>query len=235
MTGDDLFNVYFSEYYNTSLATDDDLSEENFAAKGLSIIADYILMGSSKQKPVEIINTESQDNYYKSNAIKITSSDLHHDDYGEVLTAYENFKTAVRKTDLTKTKQDKIIGEVNKDMICTKKCLQRPIELKSAINGNEGIHWLDCDYTNPEHIRQLLRIKPRGIFSDLGVLTYDLEQALKHINLTKTELKILNAVRGYSSVTLQDIADEMNCSRQFIDRILDKITAKIIEYEKNFS
>lgn len=235
LTGDDLFSVYFSEFYNPKLSADDDLSENNFVAQGLSIIADYLLMGSEKMKPNEIIKNNEQDNYYKSNATKVMASDFKNKNYGIVLTAYEGLKTAVRKSPETKTKQDKLIGEINKDMVVAKDCLQRPIKLQGNPGGSGNICWLNCDYTDVTQVKQLLRIKPRGVFSDLGVLTYDMEQVIKQLNLTKSEKKILSAVRNNGENTMQNIGDEAKCSRQFVDKVLNKIAQKIVDYEKNFS
>lgn len=235
LDGDDLFSVYFSEFYNPKLSTDDDLSENNFVAQGLSIIADYLLMGSEKMRPSEIIKNSEQDNYYKSNATKVVASDFKNKDYGAVLTAYEEFKSAIRKTPETKQKQDKLIGEINKDMVIAKDCLQRPIKLQGNASGCENICWLNCDYTDVAQVKQLLRVKPRGVFSDLGVLTYDMEQAIKQLNLTKSEKKILSAVRNNGENTMQDIGNEAECSRQFADKVLSQIAQKIVDYEKNFS
>lgn len=234
LDGEDVFTRYFAEVYDCNISGEDCLSEDLYAVKALNVISDYLLMGATKDKAVNPILFDSSDNYYKSNDIAVTKSDLHHDVYGAILSDYQDFKTAVRLSELTKQKQDKIVGEITKDMTATKEALQRPITPNASMGTYEPIHWLDMDYGDVEQIKLLLRIKPRSLFTDLGILTYDLDMALKEIDLAPSERRVIDRVRNGDNKTLDETAKDISCSRQYIDRVLGSIAKKLVKAKKIF-
>ena len=230
----DIFTEYFTKVYDCHLSSDDLLTEDLFITKVLNIVSDYLLMDNIKDKQNNTFVLVDEDNYYKSNDIVVTKSDFKNNEWGGVLTDYQNFKDAVRQSELTKQKQDRIVGEITKDMTIVKEELQRPITPNATGGGMEPISWLEMDYTNIEQVKLLLRIKPKSIFSDLGILTYDLQKALDELNLSKSEKKIIELVRNSNTHTLEDAARDAKCSRQYVDRVLTSIAKKIVEAKNIF-
>ena len=216
---------------------------ENEAAFELDILASYILMASasditgstknnSRERAVEFDETQSEKrndvdvlNYYKPTNTVITAADLTDPELTPVA-EYYRFKAAVAherdEAENSKWKYDRIIGELNRDMIEVKESIKRPVRLKGCVSRYEPLHYTECDYTNPKHIRELLSVSPRSIISELGMLTYDLRRMIATAtDLTLTEKKVIKSMNNpesglisymsasHFSHTLDSIADKL--------------------------
>lgn len=182
----------------------------------------------------DIPQTQNNDNYYKSNSIVVVAKDFDDSELGKILSAYERFKKLVRFSELTKTKQDSVIGELSKDMVATKIGLRRPSVWLHCWRGAQPSNWLEIDYTNFDQVKALLRVPPSSIFGDLGVATYDINTALQNIDLSASQKKVLSILRSMGDATLEDVAKEAGCSVAYVNKVLCKTAKKINEYEKLF-
>lgn len=241
LLGDNNFFVkYFERYYDPHLTQNDYLSEDNNVSMALEIISNYICMEekSTKKQNKEIANgvtineTPSTDNYYKSNSTVLYGKDFTDPELSP-LVDYDHLKSALCKMrgspNISKKKLDRLIGEVNKDMLLCKSEIKRPICFLSCSHEVEPIHWIECDYYNIKHIKAMLQVPPRGLHTDLGVLTYDLDEMIASANLTENERKIIKYIRT-NEVSQEDAAKHFKCNRSNINQIIKNAAKKIVEH-----
>jgi predicted XRE-type DNA-binding protein len=184
----------------------------------------------------EQLSSEYTPNYYTNTKQTITPEDFKDPELSEVLGGYKKYKEYLQKVrDKAKADKDgklkyrcdKIIGEVNVDMIEAKNTIKKPICSFNSTRTQEKINWLDCDYGNLEQLKALVVLHPRRLDKDLGILTYDMSQMLKKANLTKTERKVINFIRQNDKLTQQEIAEALNYTQPYINLTIKNVAKKV--------
>lgn len=136
----------------------------------------------------------------------------------------------LRKENKNKTLQYQLIKHMNYckvDQIYCKDALKGTIYFKNPLPNSTEIDYDQFDFFNKEHIKELLKIGSKNMMTDLGVLTYDLEQLIKKIKLSKQDKIILEYWRN-ENFTQKEISDALNVSPSYISSTLNKIAERII-------
>lgn len=251
---------FFTKFYSQ---TSNSQNNEAIVSRALDIIADYMMNGVSDFITSSEMNKKNRNevslhgivgddgefyvesykgNLYKSNKQKIYAKDFKDPELAEILGAYQKYKehlqkmrdkAKVDKDGKLKYRCDKIIGSVNQDMVDVKNAIKQPICFKHITPTSPIDGWLECDYTNENHIRALLCVGERNLSTDLGILTFDISQMLIKAKLTKTERKVVNYIRQNEGLTQTEIANELGYTQPYINSTLRSIAKKIVKYNQN--
>lgn len=127
----------------------------------------------------------------------------------------------------------KQIGLLKQDMLDLKAMIKRPFRGSKAKSVQADIQWSECDYANVDHMRELLRLPPCNMSSDLGLIAYDIQQLVSRTNLSDKETTVLQMLRGGFSQS--EIAAHMGVNRSTISMALNKIVQKVVTtYEEEW-
>ena len=120
------------------------------------------------------------------------------------------------------------------DKLLIKTMLKGTIIFKSVLPDGGKIEYDEFDFFNEDHVRALLKLSPRGLDSDLGVMIHDLNDLLETAGLNSFEKEVLEYYRC-DDMASGDIAKQMGVSNSFISATVKQITKKVMqEYEKQY-
>lgn len=126
------------------------------------------------------------------------------------------------------------VSSNKKELLLFKDKNKGTIYYNDCLPESEDINWFLINFTDQEQVLALLKIYPRNLMTELGVLTYDLNQLLQQINLSDFENEVIELWRK-ADCTQEDIANELGVSQQFISATLKSISDKIVEqYKDNY-
>lgn len=102
---------------------------------------------------------------------------------------------------------------------------------KDVPDLENNIDYSNIDYTNPEHVKSLLKITDSdyGIGTTLRDCLTDLKIFLQEIKITDKQKEILSLYKRYDS--LDDVAKILNCTPQNIYKTINGIVKKIIKLQ----
>lgn len=119
--------------------------------------------------------------------------------------------------------------EIDKEIITILKEYYKFVYFNKIRQGTFYPDYDMFDWDDRNQILALLKFRRTGYFdSDLGCLLYDLDELIKQISLTPTELEILDLYRN-QDIKQKDIGIILDVSQQYISASLYKIAAKITE------
>jgi DNA-binding CsgD family transcriptional regulator len=143
-----------------------------------------------------------------SDMIKFTDKELYH------------FKKAIG---YTKNNSQ----EIDKDLIAISRAYFRFIYFVSPLKESTEIDWEQFDFTNANHVIELLRLcKGESFDSDLGCIVYDLNRLIEKCNLTQNEQEILELYKDHD-LDNKTIAKELGYTPGYISQVVNKIANKI--------
>lgn len=126
------------------------------------------------------------------------------------------------------------INSNKKELLLFKDKIKGTIYYNSCLPESEETNWFLANFTDQEQILSLLKMSPRNLLSDLGILIYDLKQLLEQINLSDFEKEVIKLWRENDYIQ-EDIANILGVSQQFIFATLKNICKKIIlQYKDNY-
>lgn len=195
---------------------------------------------------MEILERPSQ-NHYKNMDLIIKKQDI--EDQGEmgyILRQYEGARIHLRNemanlkngqpSYLSLYKIKNLLGGFMADMLDTKKHYKR-VTRPSTKQGDESgaFDTSAIDYTNPEHIKVLLKMTPLDELqpdNELSHLGYDMKVAITAlVDKGKLDLIDLNIIEGINAgVTIQQLGAEVGMSHQAVSKRVDSISKKIAKH-----
>lgn len=141
----------------------------------------------------------------------------------------ELYKTLERDKEQLK-KHSSLIKEDMKDI---KDMVKGTIYFKQPLADSTQVDYDQFDWTNKAHIKELLKVHNRDLQSDLGCLVVDLDNLIKDTKLSTRDSNILALYR--EGLTLENIGNEINTSKQMIEHIINRIINNIINtYNKQY-
>lgn len=192
-------------------------------------------MGSSldKENIIHFLKKENR-NFKKSKDQVVSSKDMSRDDeLGSVLRNYSEYLEKVtielnnhEHSALSRYKLSEISGSLRTDMINSKDILLGVFGYKTNAEESCVIDWSQADFTNRNHARALLYMKP-GFRSDedLQYLVDDFLKIVKKAKPTKLQLEIILLLRDNKGLT--EIGDELNIPKQNVNKNIDMLVNRI--------
>lgn len=120
------------------------------------------------------------------------------------------------------------------DKLMIKTMLKGTIIFKAVLPDSGSVDYDQFEFDNEDHVRALLKLSPRGLDSDLGMLIYDLDKILETCGLNSFEEKVLEHYR-YDDMASGNIAKIMQVSNSFISATIRQISKKVVnEYKKQY-
>jgi len=121
------------------------------------------------------------------------------------------------------------ITTIKDDQLLSKDMLNGTIYFKSAEDSKDEPSYLEhFRFNDFKHVRALLRIAPRSIETELGILTQDMKNILKNVKLNGIEKKVVGLYR--EDLTELVISETIGTTQQNVSRIIDRVVNKIIKY-----
>ena len=220
------YNFYTEEKFknliNRELKLDDVLKNENMDDGNYYEVIDYLI--------------RKGDNYKMSNQ-QVIFKDDYKDEKLESLNKYQFSIDGMRKRLIEKCKKNfkqymkyKLLSKryrhqmklMRKDQIDLKNIIKKPIVFKHITQDSCFVDFDMFDWFDKRQILALLKMSPRGISTDLGVLIYDMEQILNDINLDDLQKEIIRLWRD-EDATFESIAGMLGCKHQNITCRLNSI------------
>ncbi len=165
--------------------------------------------------------------------------EITHDDLGLLhqygLEKEDLSKDLYRDEQKNKTLLQKQSALIKEDMIMIKDAKLGTIYFKQPLADSTEIEWDELDFSNEEHMKNLLRIPPKGIDlqQDMVCMQYDLEKLIKDSELSERDIEILHMYRA--GLTQEIIAKKLEIKQPAVIKYLDKIVKNIIDtYNKQY-
>ncbi len=156
----------------------------------------------------------------------------------EAIRDYEKYKSKLYKklVELRNDKTDKklqkfilnILKDIKSDQIYCKDTLKGVIYFKSPLNDSTDIDYEQFDFLDFKHVKELLGCNNTNVLTDLGCLGQYLNQIIEDLNLSDDERLVLDLYHSHN-VNQEDIAIELGFSQQYVSKIINKITNKVIK------
>jgi hypothetical protein len=122
---------------------------------------------------------------------------------------------------------DRTIGYMRADLYVAKAQLFGTIKLKGADFNSTNSNLLNCNYNDVKTVKALMLIRKHPITSDLGLLTYDIDNYINELELSYKFNKIIEMQRlGYDMV---ETARSIGCLKQYVFGYNKTIAKKIIK------
>lgn len=192
-------------------------------------------MGSSldKENIIHFLKKENK-NFKKSKDQVVNNKDLkREDELGRVLRNYAEYLEKVtielnnhEHSALSRYKLSEISGSLRTDMINSKDILLGVFGYKTNAEESCVIDWSQADFTNRNHARALLYMKP-GFRSDeeLQYLVDDFLKIVKKAKPTKLQQEIILLLRDNKGLT--EIGLELNIPKQNVNKNIDMLVTRI--------
>ena len=128
----------------------------------------------------------------------------------------------------------KLLPEIKKDMIDTKKQLQMPIIWKSPLKDNGGADYDLLDMFDKEVVKELLRVhKGVDLQDDLSCILVDLENLINKIEFTDKQRKVLEL--WSNGLATGEISKKLNVKPNTVVSCLNGVVDLIVkQYEKEY-
>ena len=198
-------------------------------------------MGDGNENVIHFLKNENS-NYKKSKIQKINKKDLERGDWlGDILRQYDeylkNITTELNNhegSNLSRFKLSEISGSVKRDMIDSKNILLGVFGAKTNAVESTVIDWSMADFTNYNHVRALLYVKPGYRFDeDLMFLIDDFVELLKESKPTKLQKDIIELLHLGLGPTA--IGEELCISKQRVNKNIEMITKRVCRIAKDRS
>ncbi|EOU2097107.1 hypothetical protein C0L75_03040 [Clostridium perfringens] len=230
------------------------LSEEEFKkilAKERSITSLTEDEENQGENKMEILAAKETNDYINMNH-SITKKDLEDEKCGKVLREYNNFRDFLRE-EMYKCKDSnqnsniplylikRNLQSINDDMLLAKiqlKGIRNPAKRLGDIGSLPNIYAID--YSNPKHIKQILKFIKLGDLhpdNELSHIAFDMKVAIKNLKkqekLNDTDLEVLEGYNAGEKIII--MAKELNISEGAIRQRLRKIFNYIANfYDKDY-
>lgn len=88
------------------------------------------------------------------------------------------------------------------------------------------------NYTDPNQIMAILKSTNTNLLTDMGVVTYDIQQLVDKLKLDDFERKVLMNWKN-DKLTQEDIAEKLGVNQSFVSQTLTKICNRIVKQYRN--
>lgn len=194
--------------------------------------------GERQENVLHFLKNENR-NYKVSKNQSIKTKDLvREDELGSILKDYKTYLSSVsdeikqyENSNLTRYKLSEISGSVKQDMIFCKDMLLGVFGYKVITSESMVVDWEQCDFTNPNHVKAMLFMKP-GYRSDedLQYLIDDFVEKIKYAKPTKLQKEIIILMRQNKGPT--EIGETLNISKQRVNKNVDMLVNRICKISK---
>jgi hypothetical protein len=195
-------------------------------------------MGSEQENIIHFLKKENR-NFKKSKNQTVTKKDTQREDeLGQILREYTDYLEKVtielknhEQSKLSRYKLSEISGSVKQDMINSKNMLLGAFGFKTNAEESTVIDWEQVDFTNRNHVKALLYMKP-GHRSDVD-LQYTIEEFVELVRIarpTKLQKEIITLMRDNKGPT--EIGQELCIPKQNVNKNIDMIVKRICKVAK---
>lgn len=194
---------------------------------------DSMANGANSDNIIHFLKQENR-NFKKSKKQKITKKDLNRDDeLGQILREYADYLEKVtqelinyEESKLSRFKLSEISSQVKDDMIKSKDILLGVFGYKTNHQESTKIDWSAVDFTNYEHARALLYLKPGYRYDeDLMFLIDEFDKLYQDANPTKLQKQIVELMR--ENMGLTEIGNNLNIPKQNVDKNIKMLVQRI--------
>jgi hypothetical protein len=197
-------------------------------------------MGSTadKENVIHFLKKENR-NFKKSKDQVISKHDLaRNDELGQILREYTEYLEKITHelnnfgdSKLSRFKLSEISGSITNDMINAKDMLLGVFGYKTNAEESTVIDWEQVDFTNHDHARALLYMKPgKRSDEDLMFLIDDFIELIKLAKPTDLQKEIIELMRDNKGPT--EIGNELNIPKQNVDKNIKMIVKRICKAAK---
>ena len=178
-------------------------------------------------------------NYKKSIEQRISKKDI---ESIKAISDYQYLKDVIgeRLKDLRRLNSNKLLQrtyvlmmkELKTEQIICKDAILGVIYFKNPMQDSCKPDYEEFDFLDYKHVQGLMCCKNTNITSDIGCLVTDYNAMLKSLKLTSDEKTIIEMYRK-KDMTHEEISVKIKCSRQYVTKVINKISDKMIkEYYK---
>jgi hypothetical protein len=161
-------------------------------------------------KPVRQYEDYKADLIFKKNELKLSGSN----------------KKLQKKITIT-------LEELKYDQLLCKDMLRKTIYFKAPLKDSTDIDYEQFDFSNSDHIKQLLLVGNNNVITDLGCLVNDLNNLIDNSDFAMLDLKIIKMYR--SGVKLKEIAEKFSVTQQNISKFIRTVCNVISDtYDESY-
>jgi hypothetical protein len=191
-----------------------------------------------KENVIHFLKKENR-NFKKSKDQVITKKDLaRNDELGQILREYTDYLEKIThelnnfgESKLSRFKLSEISGSISNDMIQTKDMLLGVFGYKTNAEESTVIDWEQVDFSNGQHAKALLYMKPgRRSDEDLQYLIDDFDKLFREARPTNLQNDIVELMRENKGPT--EIGDELGIPKQNVTKNIDMLVKRITKLAK---
>lgn len=195
---------------------------------------DGMASGIDKENVIHFLKKENR-NFKKSKDQRITKKDLQRDDeLGRILRDYTDYLEKISKelnnfeeSNLSRFKLSEISGQLKNDMILSKDILLGVFGYKTNHEESSVLDWDMVDFTNFEHVKALLYMKPgRRADEELMYVIEDFNELYYKAKPTKLQREIVELMRE-ENMKITDIGNELNIPKQNVNKNIKHLAIRI--------
>jgi predicted transcriptional regulator len=181
-----------------------------------------------KYKVIDEYNTSLEHLISKRNKLTLTSNE-ELNSFSEKEKIKYKFKSLSKEERELKRAVNRNIRSIKIDMKDYLDSVLRTVSWKSPLPDKGKTDWDKLDMMDKTHVKELLKIKSGGDFSDdLNYILLDLEVLIRKIKFTVKQLNVLKLWRN--DKTQEEIAIILGISQQMVNKYIDSCVEKIVDY-----
>lgn len=179
-------------------------------------------------KVIDEYNTSLEHLISKRNKLTLTSNE-ELNSFSEKEKIKYKFKSLSKEERELKRAVNRNIRSIKIDMKDYLDSVLRTVSWKSPLPDKGKTDWDKLDMMDKTHVKELLKIKSGGDFSDdLNCILLDLEVLIRKSKFTVKQLNVLKLWRN--DKTQEEIAIILGISQQMVNKYIDSCVEKIVDY-----
>lgn len=135
--------------------------------------------------------------------------------------------TYVKKLVANPKNKGRLLGSINQDELWVKDFVRRTIYFKSPLQDSGHYDEKFIDLSNKNHVRNLLKVKDKGLFVWYGYSKRSLNNLINSMNFDSVDMKIIRAMEFLGESSETKMAEYIGMTRQTFQKRVSTIIKRI--------